>query len=178
MKTRSRAAVAALFAKAPEPPPLTVQPITHGESLDYNEGHRVKAREVFAKLPRYPGPTVKRSVQQLILDATGQGAELVDFMVRAARGEMTAPPGPEADEGAVVRLEPKDRLAAVKWLADRALGKAPETVQITVDRPAAVNWDLVPLEDRLTMERLLLKAASVSGEGGATVDVDGPESTH
>ena len=144
----------------PEPLALEIRPISHGESLAFNEGHRVKAREVFGRLPRYPGPPVRKSVQAMILEATGGAAELIEFFVRAARGEMLDPHDPEG----VIKVDPKDRIAAAKWLADRGVGKAPEVVQvITENTQRPPDYSALPIEELLELERLLLKA-------GDTVD--------
>lgn len=177
---RGRAAIAALFSKpsltpveAPQaplvdsermneskPPPvpqaLEVRPISHGESLAFNEGHRAKAREVFGRLPRYPGPPVRKSVQAMILEATGGAAELIEFFVRAARGEMLDPHDPEG----VIKVDPKDRIAAARWLADRGVGKAPEVVQVITEPEETERIPVAEatLEELETLARITKRA--------------------
>src|SRR5258708_15341772 len=51
-----------------------------------------------------------RGIVQAIREATGDGRELVDFMVQILRGE---PPGTRV----------RDRIDAATWLADRGFGK-------------------------------------------------------
>jgi hypothetical protein len=62
-----------------------------------------------------------------IRELTQDGEELIDIALKVARGELTVstPVGKDAD---MIDLEPtaRERMDAVKWLADRGWGRAPE----------------------------------------------------
>lgn len=171
---RAHIAAALLAARAPTPslevaPPATeVVPISHGESLKFNEGHRRAAREVLARMPRYPGPPEKRSLALLIGDLTNNGAEIAELYLSAARGTLPGVPDPETGECVPQRLEAKDRLAAAKWLGDRYYGKAPDVVQIEGPKAPVLSFDHLSLEERLDLERLMTRAI----EGPVTVESD------
>lgn len=189
---RGRAAIAALFSKPPPvppieapptgermneskpppvPPALEIRPISHGESLAFNEGHRAKAREVFGRLPRYPGPPVRKSVQAMVLEATGGGMELIEFFTRAARGEMLDPHDPEG----VIKVDPKDRIAAAKWLADRGVGKAPDVVQVITEPE---ETERIPVAEATIEELETLARITKRAREEATPALPEGETTH
>lgn len=77
------------------------------------------------------------SLARYVLDSTGGGKRLADVALEVIEDESAAP---------------RDRLAAVAWLADRALGRAVETsvqLQARLDSGASVDLDPALLERAL-----------------------------
>ena len=80
-----------------------------------------------------------------IRDMTGDGAELVEFMVRVFRGKV---------KGATLRM----RMEAATWLADRSFGKPPMSAMREPEPPPepdeAPNLELLSDEDLDELRRL------------------------
>lgn len=118
-------------------------------------------------------PSKVRKFAKMVLERTGGGASLLEFLVKVADGEYP--------EEATMR----DRLEATKILLDRGLGKAPIQVDVSgqvqhvhgrVDVARLSDEDLAVL--RKTLRRAVvtdvLPAASASaGEAAADVAVVG-----
>ena len=77
--------------------------------------------EVLKPKPKRQAPKAftAKAIAQYISEATGNCAELVEFHLAVLRGDTIA-------LGTDNPPTLKDRLESAKWLADRALGKAPE----------------------------------------------------
>lgn len=136
--------------------PRAPQPITHGEALEYNQGQRRAIREAFEVLPRYPGPTEKKSLAKLIDELTGGGVELVQFHLAVLRGQVSSP-GPEGPGITYTTVDQREK--AAKWLTDRGYGKAVEVIKLETEAKAQqVSFDHLSLAERTRLLELEEKA--------------------
>jgi hypothetical protein len=77
---------------------------------------------------------------RLARNRTGDGLELIEFALSVLRGEAIGRTG--KGESEVETPSIRDRIEAMKWLADRGWGKAVETVEIhdeTEAQPTAAD---------------------------------------
>lgn len=58
-----------------------------------------------------------------IRETTGEGVELVNFMLAVFRGDVTHIPNAKRQSRHRNEIELRDRIAAATWLADRAFGR-------------------------------------------------------
>lgn len=93
-----------------------------------------------------------------IRDQTGNGDELVEFALATLRD-------------ASVRR--RDRLDALRWLADRGFGAAPLVVEVSSgDEPPAANYDALDAAELELLVALLDKIeAPPAGSRGAALDL-------
>lgn len=102
------------------------------------------------------------NVINMIRAITCDGEELVAQAVHVLRGDVSAIA--YTKDGTPYEAKPSlaDRAEARRWLADRLLGKAPETVKYTEETKAPeLNYDALSEEELLALRKLLLKAAPV-----------------
>ena len=94
-----------------------------------------------------------------IQDITGEGAELVDFMLAVFRGDVTHIPTAKAQSRHRREIDLRDRIAAATWLADRAFGR-PGQVRDDAAPEMPIGYDLsaLTLEELRTMRGILGKA--------------------
>lgn len=90
---------------------------------------------------------------------TGEGAELVNFMLAVFRGDVAEMPNNKTRAPHPNRIDLRDRIAAATWLADRAFGRPGQVLDD--EAPAMpIGYDLsaLTLEELRTMEGILGKA--------------------
>lgn len=93
-----------------------------------------------------------------IRELTGQGAELVDFMLAVFRGDVTHIRTGKAQSRREIDL--RDRIAAATWLADRAFGRPGQVLDDGVpEMPIGYDLSALTLEELRTMRGILGKAA-------------------
>ncbi len=115
-------------------------------------------------------PKGTRDLAGYVLETTDGGKELVDALIRIARGVM---PNLAEQEGSRPRkdqqVRPADQLKAIEMLLDRGFGRSPQQLDIAhsvTDRP------LAHLSDATL--RLLVEYGQQLEEGsGVVVDEDG-----
>lgn len=94
-----------------------------------------------------------------IRETTGEGAELVDFMLAVFRGENI--PNPKAESQRRGEIDLRDRIAAATWLADRAFGRPGQVLDNeSPEMPPSYDLSRLSLEELRTMQSILGKAAS------------------
>ncbi len=104
----------------------------------------------------HPQPATKE-LARYIRDVTRNGTELVEVVLGILRDETA---------GHNIRLQ------AVDWLANRAFGKAPVSIDIHVDgREGTVPWDRVPLHLKI---QLLDSLSGPLDDEGAAGEPSGP----
>lgn len=136
---------------------LKPTPISPGEALDYNSSQRRAVVKAFSEVPRYPGPSEKKSLAKLIDEMTGGGAELVVFHLDVLRGQVNSP-GPEGMGVTYTTVDQREK--AAKWLTDRGYGKAVETIKLETEAKErkALSFDHMPLAERTRLLELEEKA--------------------
>lgn len=100
------------------------------------------------------------NVVNLIRAVTCDGEEMVAQAVHVMRGEACAVAYTKDGTPYEARPSLADRAEARRWLSDRLLGKAPETVKYTEEAKAPeLNYDALSEEELMALRKLLLKAA-------------------
>jgi hypothetical protein len=95
-----------------------------------------------------------------IRDITGEGAELVDFMLAVFRGDVTHIPNAKLRSRQRNDIDLQDRIAAATWLADRAFGRPGQILDDnTPDPPPGYDLSALTLEELKNMRGILGKAA-------------------
>jgi hypothetical protein len=95
-----------------------------------------------------------------IRDITGEGAELVDFMLAVFRGDVTRIPTTRAQSRHRREIDLRDRIAAATWLADRAFGRPGQVLDDEVpEMPIDYDLSALTLEELKTMRGILGRAA-------------------
>lgn len=108
--------------------------------------------------------TLTRQVAERIFAITNDLEEVIDFMARVMRGQPV-PVRPDDVDPSAVDVFPQipsldQRIDAAEWLAERAIGKAPQTIEL-VDEVTGPKLDLSKMttEDILHFKRTLLVAS-------------------
>jgi hypothetical protein len=95
-----------------------------------------------------------------IREATGEGAELVNFMLAVFRGDMTHLPNARTRPRHRHEIDLRDRIAAATWLADRAFGRPGQVLDDGIPMmPIGYDLSALTLEELKTMRGILGKAA-------------------
>ena len=68
-----------------------------------------------------------KGIALLIRGQTGEGEELVCYMLKVFRGQVRG-------------LKPHHRMEAATWLSDRAFGKPTQAMEVIGDQPVKVNF--------------------------------------
>jgi len=95
-----------------------------------------------------------------IRETTGEGAELVDFMLAVFRGDVTHIPNAQIRSRHRGEIDLRDRIAAATWLADRAFGRPGQVLDDGAPEVAG-GYDLsaLTLDELKAMRGILGKAA-------------------
>lgn len=76
-----------------------------------------------------------KGLASLVREETKDGKELVEVMLKIVRGELTSTETYLDKKGqpheVVHEPAPRDKIEAVKWLADRGFGKVMESIEVT-----------------------------------------------
>ncbi len=112
---------------------------------------------------RGPGRPRGAGLARQIRDATNEGAELVEFYLRVARGEECDHRLVQRSDGSpsIEAVPPslKDRMIAAEFLAARGFGKVPDQVVIEATKVDAViiQFEQLPTADALALYQLSRK---------------------
>lgn len=94
-----------------------------------------------------------------IREVTGEGSELVEFMLAVFRGDLGGIPYDRAPALHRRRVDLRDRIAAATWLADRAFGRPGQVLDDAVpETPSSYDLSALSLEELRTMQSILVKA--------------------
>lgn len=124
-------------------------------------------------------PKAVKLIRDRIGAKTGDGEEIIEFMLSAMRGILPAPPAIDGDEpdehpepGELA--DPKIRFAAAEWLGDRYFGKPKQTVELQPGPAQLEQPQTPPLRDLLMaldekdrgdLERILMNFERARQEG-------------
>ena len=100
-----------------------------------------------------------QNIAKQIREETGNGEEIVDFVMRVFRGKHPA-----------FQHSPNDLKWAAEWLADRAFGKARQIIELNTDSEAQ---EILPDMSALTDEELkvLEEAGAIMNKAKGIIDV-------
>ncbi len=120
----------------------------------------------------------KGGFAEMIRDYTGDGAELVLHALEVMRGERIASETRYNKEGepydAVVSPTFGEQSAARNWLADRGFGKSVERIEVAAAmKGPEIDFDQLSLEERIELERLMVKASPLLRESNPGEVVEG-----
>lgn len=85
-----------------------------------------------------------------IREVTGEGAELVNFMLAVFRGDVSHIPNAKRQPRHRNEIDLRDRIAAATWLADRAFGRPGQVLDDGAPEVVPGGYDLT----RLTLAEL------------------------
>ncbi len=149
-------------------PPVTRFKAAHIPRIDRkSEEMRAKRDATGRFLPgSNGGPGRPPGFSALIREMTGDGEELVMHALHIMRGEATVEDTAFSKDGQAMPFDRPpsfaEQQAARNWLADRGFGKSVERVEVAAAMAAPdSNYDLLPLEEQVELERLMIKASSL-----------------
>ena len=91
-----------------------------------------------------------------IREITGEGAELVNFMLAVFRGDVSQIPNGKAR---LPNIDLRDRIAAATWLADRAFGRPGQVLDDAApEMPIGYDLSALTLEELRALQGILGKA--------------------
>lgn len=109
-------------------------------------------------------------VMNMLRALTADGEELIAHALHVMRGDMTAIAYTKSGEPYECKPTLSDQAEARRFLSDRLLGKAPETIKHVEDKQGpSINYDALDEAELLTLRKLLIKAAPV--ESKEAIDV-------
>lgn len=95
-----------------------------------------------------------------IRETTGEGAELVDFMLAVFRGDITHIPNANIRSRHRNEIDLRDRIASATWLADRAFGRPGQVLDDEApEMPIGYDLSALTVEELKAMRGILGKAA-------------------
>lgn len=105
-----------------------------------------------------------------IRETTGEGAELVNFMLAVFRGDLTHIPTARTHSRHRSEIDLRDRIAAATWLADRAFGRPGQVLDDEVpEMPIGYDLSALTLEELRALQGILGKAGRREVVDGALV---------